>query len=68
MPTILDNADGGINYVGTSGSSAGYKTPTEWEAYSVVQHDQFKDVTPGGDSYLFTVGGTTAGASMKRAA
>ena len=66
-PTILANADGGINYVGNGTDSSGYKTPAEWEAYSVVQHDQYMDVTLT-NSYEASTGGVTAGADMKMAA
>ena len=66
-PTILDSADGGINYVGTSGGSSGYKTPAEWEAYNVVQNDQYEDVTLG-STYRITLGGVTAGSNLKKAA
>ncbi len=67
-PTILDAAHGGINYVGADQTTnAGYKTPAEWDAYSVVQHEQFMDVTLT-NSYMINAGGTTAGAAMKKAA
>ena len=65
MPTILQYADGGINYVGSSSGTAAYKTPAEWEAYGQVQHDQFKDVTLVG-SYMVSLGGITAGADMTK--
>jgi hypothetical protein len=66
-PTILDSANGGINYVGDGNGNNGYKTPAEWEAYNVVHNDQYKDVKLG-DTYKITLGGITAGASLKKAA
>jgi len=60
MPTIDDAANGGINMVGQS-----YVTPTRWENYSQVQHDQYKDVTLT-SSYMVSLGGVTAGADMKK--
>jgi PKD repeat protein len=62
-PTILQFADGGINFVGAVGSSSSYKTPTEWDAYSQVYHEQYKDVTLT-SSYMVSLGGITAGADM----
>jgi hypothetical protein len=67
MPTILNYADGGINWVGTAGNSSCYKTPAEWEAYNQVKGDQYKDVTLS-TSYCVSLGGITAGANMKMAA
>ncbi|MEA2709748.1 MAG: hypothetical protein QOF78_2349 [Phycisphaerales bacterium] len=67
MPTILAYADGGINYVGTGADASCYKTPAEWEAYGQVKHDQFQDVTLT-SSYKVSLGGITAGASLKKAA
>jgi hypothetical protein len=61
--TILQYADGGINYVGTNSGSSCYKTPSEWEAYSQVRNDQYKDVVLT-NCYLVSLGGTTAGAHM----
>ncbi len=60
---------GGINYVKLrmEPSAAGYKTPSQWEAYSVVKIDQYDDVQLS-DTYSATIGGVTAGAAMKRAA
>jgi hypothetical protein len=65
--TILRLADGGINYVGSAGDSSGYKTAAEWEAYSQVKNDMYKDVTLT-TSYKVSLGGITAGANMSRAA
>jgi hypothetical protein len=67
MPTILAYADGGINFVGTKSDSGSYKTPAEWEAYSQVRHDQYNDVTLS-TSWKVSLGGITAGSSMKKAA
>jgi hypothetical protein len=61
-PDAIETDDGGINYVGGD-----YKTPAQWEAYQVVQHDQYKDVALG-STYSITLGGVSAGATMKKAA
>jgi len=62
---ILEYAQGGVNYVGSSGSQAAYKTPAEWDAYAQVSHEQYKDVALG-SSYMVSMGGITAGAEMDR--
>jgi hypothetical protein len=65
--TILDAAHGGINYVGDDGNTSGYKTPTQWENYSQVHDDAFKDVTLK-DSYMINLNGEAVGSDMKKAA
>ena len=62
-PTILSWADGGIQLVGTGTSSSRYKTPAEWDAYSQVKNELFKDVVLT-SSYLVSLGGITAGAHL----
>jgi hypothetical protein len=57
---------GGINLVGTSVSSTTFRTPAEWEAFSVVEGDLFKDVTLGSTCQV-TLNGTTAGSTLKAA-
>ena len=66
-PTILANANGGINYVGDAGTNAGYKTQADWENYAQVKDDQFQDVTLS-SSYELSVNGALVGADMKMAA
>ncbi len=67
LPTILAYAEGGINYLGTKGDASCYKTPAEWEAYKQVKNDQYKDVTLS-TSWKISLGGITAGSSLKKAA
>jgi hypothetical protein len=51
-PSKSSFAQGGINYVYDYWSnSAGYKTPTEWHAYSQVGTDYFSDVSISSTSY-----------------
>jgi len=45
-PTILQYANGGINYVWpTWSNTSGYKSPAAWNAYGVVGTDYFSDVS-----------------------
>jgi hypothetical protein len=69
-PTDGYNAKEGFLYVSANGVNdhAGYKDAGEWNAYSQVQNDQFKDVILPGSSYQISLGGTTAGADFKMAA
>ncbi len=64
------NVHEGFLYVSANGVNdhAGYKSPEEWEAYSQVENDQFKDVILPRSSYQISLGGTTAGADFKMAA
>ena len=67
MPTILEYADGGINYVGDREQRRCYKTPAEWEAYSPGQERPVQG--RGAEHELQDQRRhVSAGADMKRAA
>jgi hypothetical protein len=57
----------GTNLIGDSESSSTYQSDSEWEAWSVVKGDYFRNVTLS-TSYQTSLGGTTAGSTMKMAA
>jgi hypothetical protein len=66
-PDILGFADGGINFAGTTFTSAGYFTPAAWNAQSVVANDIFSNVAvsagyaPSSSSVAASAGNPIAG-------
>lgn len=58
----------GTNLVGSTESSSTYQTASEWESWSVVKGDMFKDVALSTNSFQVSLGGITAGSSLKLAA
>jgi hypothetical protein len=59
-------SSGGANFIGTYGSDS-YVTRSEWEAYTQVKGDVFRDVTLA-TTFGATVGGLVAGSPLARAA
>jgi len=49
LPTILDYAAGGINWVGTSSGPEGYRTPSVWNNFAQVGTDYFADTRVDGN-------------------
>lgn len=64
---VLNYADGGYMFVGSTYSTSGHLTPTEWNAMSQVGDDYYRNITLG-TSYQGTYAGHTAGSSLARAA
>ena len=60
-------ADGGINFVGSSYTSANFLTATEWNSFSVVSQDDFTNVELA-STYQISYQGITAGSNLKMAA
>jgi len=65
--TITKWANSGINYVGTTYTSEGHETSTDWNALPQVGTDTFENVSLT-DSYQIMLGGAKVGAAMALAA